>query len=47
MNGTMPGYGDEETWPPCVGHPNDPRSEDEDEDETESDSFDPARPDNV
>jgi hypothetical protein len=22
-----PGPGDEATWPPCIGHPNDPRSE--------------------
>lgn len=24
---SLPGYGDEATWPPCVGHPNDPRTE--------------------
>ena len=25
----LPGYGDEATWPPCVGHPNDPRTDHE------------------
>jgi hypothetical protein len=25
------GYGDEETWGPYAGHPNDPRAPDEDE----------------
>lgn len=24
------GPGDEQTWPPCAGHPNDPRTDDED-----------------
>ena len=24
----MPGFGDEATWPPCSGHPNDPRTDD-------------------
>ena len=23
---TMPGIGDSETWPPCDGHPHDPRT---------------------
>jgi len=25
----LPGYGDEATWPPCEGHPNDPRGGDD------------------
>ncbi|QBH20819.1 hypothetical protein EYC51_15720 [Alcaligenes faecalis] len=25
---SMPGFGDEATWPPCSGHPNDPRTDD-------------------
>lgn len=25
----MPGFGDEETWPPYSGHPNDPRADDD------------------
>ena len=31
----MPGYGDEETWPPCYGHPNDPRTDDDEEPDDE------------
>lgn len=39
----LPGFGDVETWPPCYGHPLDPRTpepdrrEDEDEDGNEDD----------
>jgi hypothetical protein len=29
--GRMPGYGDEQTWAPCTGHPLDPRTPDTDE----------------
>ena len=27
---SMPGFGDEATWPPYSGHPNDPRADDDD-----------------
>jgi len=33
MHEIRAGYGDSETWPPCSGHPNDPRTKELDEDE--------------
>ncbi|CAK0774313.1 hypothetical protein CCP4SC76_5850012 [Gammaproteobacteria bacterium] len=37
----LPGYGDEITWPPYAGHPNDPRRDkDEDDDEDETSNLD-------
>lgn len=38
--GIIPGPGDEETWPPYSGHPNDPRSPEEFDDEEELDTGD-------
>lgn len=39
-----PGYGDEATWGPCEGHPNDPRTDsgswDDDEEEGEEEEED-------
>ena len=32
MSQYTPGPGDEVTWPPCTGHPNDPRSEPDERD---------------
>ena len=29
-----PGFGDEATWPACIGHPLDPRTPDDDSDDT-------------
>lgn len=34
----MPGFGDEATWPPCSGHPNDPRSDDDGPSEADIDT---------
>ena len=36
----MPGPGDEETWPPCRNHPNDPRTPDYDEEEEDEEDDD-------
>ena len=36
-NDSLPGYGDEATWPPCANHPNDPRSPEPDEDDLDPD----------
>jgi hypothetical protein len=37
MSITTCGPGDEQTWGPCVGHPNDPRAESEDGEENDFD----------
>lgn len=36
------GPGDEETWAPCCGHPNDPRSDDYEEEEDQEDDDEDA-----
>lgn len=33
---SAPGFGDAATWPPCAGHPNDPRTEDGDDFDAEA-----------
>lgn len=41
MRYTSFGPGDSQTWPPCYGHPNDPRTDDLfPEDEDQDDLFD-------
>ena len=37
---TRSGPGDSETWAPCVGHPNDPRTPDCDDDECDGEFCD-------
>lgn len=33
---SAPGFGDAATWPPCAGHPNDPRTDDGDDFDAEA-----------
>lgn len=38
-----PGFGDESTWPACIGHQHDPRTPDDDSDDTTAEAINMVR----